>query len=136
MSDDDYELTESEQKTVLQGLDPEQEWEVQVNFHDTKREAFESEVTSQAAGRQLFETTQTLGFGPLSVQPGDTIWRLQGAAVPFILRHINEIDTLSLENAICMVQIDWTDVGRASWSLTGDAMYMARNERHTAAFRR
>jgi hypothetical protein len=68
----------------------EESMDVQVDFDDTELEAFESEVRSQLVGRKTFETTQTLGFGPVSVQPGDTIWRLQGAAVPFVLRQISE----------------------------------------------
>jgi hypothetical protein len=60
------------------------------DFDEIELEAFESKIPSQAAGRENFRTKHTLGFGPRSTQHGDTIWRLQGAAVPIILRLITE----------------------------------------------
>jgi hypothetical protein len=83
-----HELATSGHDAPVQPL--EETMDVQVDFDDTELEAFESEVRSQHVGRKIFETTQTLGFGPVSVQPGDTVWRLQGAAVLLVLRQISE----------------------------------------------
>jgi hypothetical protein len=59
------------------------------DFDDAEVEAFESESALQGDGRVLFRTKDSLVLGPPSTRPGDTIWRLQGAAVPFILRRMD-----------------------------------------------
>lgn len=40
--------------------------------------------------REMFMTDQSLGVGPRYAQLGDTIWYLQGAKVPFVLREIGD----------------------------------------------
>ena len=49
-------------------------------------EAFEQQRKLQGTNRVDFETPNTLGFGPNMIRSGDTIWRIQEAAVPFLLR--------------------------------------------------
>jgi hypothetical protein len=40
--------------------------------------------------REIFMTDQSLGVGPRHAQPGDTVWYLQGAKVPFVLRRVGD----------------------------------------------
>jgi hypothetical protein len=64
-------------------------WQKMLDFNNKALQEIESEVASHGAGRVMFETALTFGIGPPSMRYGDTIWRLQGAAVPFVLRHID-----------------------------------------------
>jgi hypothetical protein len=48
--------------------------------------AFLEQSDTQGVGRQNFGTEHTLGIGLRETRSGDTIWRLQGAAMPFVLR--------------------------------------------------
>jgi hypothetical protein len=49
-------------------------------------QVFQYHKISKGAGRRILNTEQSISIVPLSTQPGDTIWRLQGATVPFVLR--------------------------------------------------
>jgi hypothetical protein len=55
-------------------------------FDQKQFDAFKEQKEFQGASKANFITDVTVGFGPEGIQSGDTIWRLQGAAVPFVLR--------------------------------------------------
>jgi hypothetical protein len=59
-------------------------------FERKEFDAFIKQTKSLRTSRMGFETDITLGFGPRNLQPGDTIWRLQGAAVPIVLRAVGK----------------------------------------------
>jgi hypothetical protein len=54
-----------------------------------RRDTFEERMRDVKTGRKMFRTnTDLLGMGPKSVQPGDEVWVVLGAKVPFALRPV------------------------------------------------
>ncbi|KAF2010619.1 hypothetical protein BU24DRAFT_61857 [Aaosphaeria arxii CBS 175.79] len=56
----------------------------------TRKQQFERRMQEVKKGRRMFRTERNLlGMGPKSVQPGDEIWVLFSAKVPFVVRPID-----------------------------------------------
>ena len=56
------------------------------HYHQDELEEFLNELNEHGSSRRVFSTEYSLGFGPESMQKGDTVWLLHGASSPMILR--------------------------------------------------
>ena len=59
-------------------------------FNIKEMNVFGRQRELQGTNKTSFQTHLTLGFGPKSVQCGDTVWRIRGLDVPLILRRCGE----------------------------------------------
>jgi hypothetical protein len=93
-------------------------------YDETEANKFTKFTTQHASGRRLFLTKKSLGIGPRSLRPGDSVWYLEGARVPFILRqdgpHYVLVGECYLHNALELNTYHWyslTTQPQPSWKI-------------------
>ncbi|RYP46473.1 hypothetical protein DL769_011390 [Monosporascus sp. CRB-8-3] len=59
------------------------------HFDKDKLEEFITKMNQYSMNRRIFGTDHSLGFGPMELEDWDEVWILEGATVPFILRHMD-----------------------------------------------